>query len=87
MSKTFFDMMDGVLEEYASARMKQIPGVDMAHYFKTLKLELSMNVQKWFIKHVEAIADNKSELKTVILRAGEEPKGVNMPKPKTGVEL
>lgn len=85
MSKTFFEMMDGVLEDYAQARLKQINGVDMAHYYKTLKAELAMNVQKWFIKHVETIAVNEKEIKTVLLGSNEEP--YRTPKNKTGLEL
>lgn len=88
MSKTFFDMMDGVLEDYARARMKQIPGVDMAHYYESLKLELAMNVQKWFLKHVETIASNSGELRNVILRSNAgSVKGIQVPKDKTGLPL
>lgn len=85
MSKTFFEMMDGVLEDYAQARLKQIPGVDMGHYYTTLKAELAMNVQKWFIKHVEAIAGNEAEIKTVILESNARSAsrtGVQVPKNK-----
>lgn len=37
MAKTFFELMDSVLEEYADARKRQMPGVDQKHYYKTLK--------------------------------------------------
>lgn len=85
MSKTFFEMMDGVLEEYAAARAKQIPGIDQAHYYKTLRAELTMQVQKWFIKHVEAIHDHRFELETIIMRSNSTDHDV--PRDKTGVEL
>lgn len=85
MTKTFLELMDSVLEEYADARKRQMPGVDQKHYYKTLKIELSMQVQNWFIKHVEAIHDHSSELKTTILQTNTSSKDV--PKDRTGVNL
>ena len=63
MSKTFFDMMGAVLDEYHEAKLKAMPGVDMAHYNETLKRELAMNVQQWFYRYIDAIAGNVTEIK------------------------
>lgn len=63
MSKTFFDMMSAVFEEYHQSKLKAMPGVDMAHYNETLKRELAMNVQQWFFRYVDSIAGNVTEIK------------------------
>lgn len=89
MSKTFFDMMDGVLEEYYQARSKTIVGVDMKHYHESIRRELSMNVQQWFFKYVDAIAGNVTEIKKGLdLHANEAPDGgMRPPTSKTGLNL
>lgn len=87
MSKSFFEMMDAVFDEYYEARSKTIVGVDMAHYYTTLKHELSFNVMQWFIRHVENVSGNKNEIIGRLTEKPTTPTIKHPPTNKTGLNL